>query len=174
MFPLQLPSGLIVSALIALVQSWLCASLAKCSRYGWPLSTGCSDVDLNHILWKERFIHFFFFFTRLWRFIIGTRDGCCILQHSNTFCQLRNSLTTSESINHFQFFYMNWVFHFLMQSFIFCNNDSWMLSCFPPLLCSSPQGSWHASFVSELSSPSASWPSSHCFAHHLWAATPRQ
>ncbi len=61
MFPLQLSSGLIVSALIALVQNWLFASLAKCSRYGWPLSTGCSDVDLNHILWKERFIYLFIY-----------------------------------------------------------------------------------------------------------------
>ncbi len=143
------------------MQSWLFASLAKCSIYGWPLSTWCSDVDLNHILWKEMFLWWhlksacvkrggdiyqinsrghmcrfngysrqaqhwnrhctsvFFFFMRLWCFIVGTRDGCCILQHSNAFCQLWNSLTTSESVNHFQFFYMNCVFHFLAQSFIF-------------------------------------------------------
>lgn len=81
-------------------------------------ATGCSDVNLNHILWKDRFIYLNFF-TRLWRFIVGTRDGCCILQHSNAFGQLWNSLTTSESVNNFQFFYIYWVFHFLVTAFSF-------------------------------------------------------
>ncbi len=164
MFPLRLPSGLIVSALIGIAGS---AELAFCESSQvlyicWPLSTWCSDVDLNHILWKEMFFvvtfkiclcktgwghlsdqqsrayvpfngysrqaqhwnrHctsvFFFFYEAVMFYCWKLEMVVCILQHSNAFCQLWNSLTTSESVNHFQFFYMNCVFHFLAQSFIF-------------------------------------------------------